>query len=722
MNGITLAFAVSVPVAIAIAAAAFGLAWWSYRRTTPAVSRRRQWVLIALRTTGIGLLLLLLMEPILSFTSISVVPPSILVAIDESASMRLPGLDSMRTREAAAVLSRIEQSPLASAIHVLGFGDSTTPISLPLGSDTLRSDRIATRLDLPFASLADSLKRHNIRGVVLLTDGRMTAGSSPLYQAEELGLPVYAVGFGDSIEPRDIAVQSIMTNDVTYVATEVPVDVRLRSSGSAGGRTTITLRANGAVVASKDIEFSAGAAEQTVSFAFRPAREGVVRLRADAAPVAGELTVNNNARTTFVKVKPNRRRYVLIAGGPNADVAFVRRHLEADRSISVATYIGRGDGSFIEGDLTPSTFRDAASVVLIDFPTSSTPAEVLHVVRDGLASRDLSLLLLGGSRLDAAKLKALEPLLPVTIGTPRNGEMAVTSRLEDAGRESPVTKILAIERWNDLPPIYRSETPFTARSESQTLVSLHRPGSSLKEPLIVSRRSGSGRSVAVLGYGLYRWDLLGGESGPNTRDSMPSVLDAFVGNALRWLAASETDRRVRVAAEKRSYAADETVRIVGQVYDESYDPLSDARVVASVQGTGGAEKITLAPVGNGRYEATLGIRPAGEYTVAGTAFQGSRQIGTDAAGFTVGDLGPEFAQPFMNVDLLRNLAERTGGVFYTSRRAHNMIDDIRSNSQFQPRSIEQRSDHPLWRLPWVLAAALAAFATEWLIRKRSGLP
>src|SRR5207253_9283537 len=66
-----------------------------------------------------------------------------------------------------------------------------------------------------------------------------------------------------------------------------------------------------------------------------------------------------NSRTAYVKVKSNKRRYVLIAGGPNPDVAFLKRLLGADPNIEVKSFVQRGGPEFLEGKLDAGAFKDA---------------------------------------------------------------------------------------------------------------------------------------------------------------------------------------------------------------------------------------------------------------------------------------------------------------------------------------------------------------------------
>lgn len=725
MNGYSLGLAASPLIVGTIVAAACGVAIWSYRRTSPPISTRRRWALIILRTIGVGLLLLLLFEPVLSFVGLSAEPPSIIVAVDGSASMNLAGLDSARRREARAIVRRLEKSPLALGASWTTFGDSTSPLVLPLPGDTLRADQLVTRLNAPFAAAAERLRTANVRAMVLVTDGRYTAGSNPLFEAERLGMPVYVVGMGDTVEPRDLSVQSILTNEIAYVGTEVPVEVRVKSHGYATAPVSVTLRANGSAVSTQSVDVGKNG-EGTAMFYYRPARDGAVRLRAEVAADRMELTRLNNSRTTFVTVKPNRRRYVMVAGGPNADVAFIRRHLAANPDIEVESFIGRGDGRFIEGELTPSALEDAEAIIMIDFPTVQTPDGPLNILREAAAVRGKPLFLVAGSRLDPGRLKILESLLPVTLPSTEavpqtRREWESIAELTETGQSSPITRLGRPEAWSDLPPLFRSDIRFQARAESEVLLTGRIVGSSVAQPLVVARRLGRNRSVAVLGYGIFRWELLAEGTRVLRGDSADAVLETFVTNALRWLAVADDRRRVRITSEKPLYSRSERIRIVGQVYNESYDPVDNAEVVAQIRGSERERTVTLSPTGTGRYEAIVGELPTGEYVVEGRASLGERFLGRDASGFSVGDIGPEFREPTMHAGLLQALAARTGGRFYTSRTVSTLIDDIRHNTGFSPRTLEHRSDTPLWGLPWILAAALLSFSLEWLIRKRSGM-
>lgn len=227
--------------------------------------------------------------------------------------------------------------------------------------------------------------------------------------------------------------------------------------------------------------------------------------------------------------------------------------------------------------------------------------------------------------------------------------------------------------------------------------------------------------MIVAGYGIFRWQLLAEGPRELRGEQSAGVLDEFIASSMRWLGTVDDERRVRIATTKQLYNLGEPVRFHAQVYDDNFDPIGDATVSVAIEGPGDPRSLTLAASGNGRYEGTLTELPSGDYSFSGRATRGGREIGRDAGRFVVGEIGLEFLQPSMNAELLRELAKRTGGRFYTARESGTLVDDIRAGSGFTPRSVETEREFALWSSPWVLAAAILAFVLEWIIRKRSGM-
>ena len=359
--------------------------------------------------------------------------------------------------------------------------------------------------------------------------------------------------------------------------------------------------------------------------------------------------------------------------------------------------------------------------ILVDYPTSESSGAIIDMIASTIRSRKLPLLTILGANVDYEKLRRFEELLPVSIGRARLNETQVFTDITPGGQDHPATGLSDSGVWSEMPPIFRNETSFTPRPESQVLATARIGSSSLDEPLIVSRKLGNVRSLMIAGHGIWRWDLIGEGKAEAAGREQIDLLDKFAAATLRWLAVREEEKQVRIKTSKKIYNLGESVRFLGQVYDESYQPLNNADVTVRVEGPDGGTELTLVASGSGRYEGILSNLPAGDYRFTGEARVGGNSIGSDGGRFVIDEIGIEFLQTSMNVPFLRALAERTGGKFYTYDQTGSLVEDIQANKAFTPRSIEQSEEWSMRESIWFLIAALTLFSIEWFIRKRSGM-
>ncbi len=78
--------------------------------------------------------------------------------------------------------------------------------------------------------------------------------------------------------------------------------------------------------------------------------------------------------------------------------------------------------------------------------------------------------------------------------------------------------------------------------------------------------------------------------------------------------------------------------------------------------------------------------------------------------------GPEDADAAPRPELLKAIAEATGGVFSTVDRA---LPEVRLTD---PEVVEvgRRKDVPIWDRAWFLAGLVLSLAGEWILRRRWG--
>jgi len=698
---------------------------WYYAAHRSALHRSQRAVLAVLRWLGLALLVSALFVPVARIVSSRTDRPQVAVVVDNSASMRIRDNRFDRSAVARAVVEGIRSAFPADAVLPLRVG--RTVETLPaLVRDSFRFDDGATNLEAPFAVLAQR-RTENVQAVVLITDGAYNTGGMPLYEALSLGKPVFTVGIGDTAAVKDAAITALVTNERGYKGVEMPVQVSVTADGLEGV-ATLVLSDGGVEVGRAQIRLQPAQRFYRHVFSYLPTSEGIHKLTARLEPPEGtsELTTLNNVRSEYVKILPNERTIVLIAGSPSPDLALVSTIISSDRSIRLRQFVQKFGAEFYGAAPTAADLRNAESIILVGFPIASSPDALITMIADE-ARRGKPILFIASQTSDPRKLSVLEPVLPFAIERWGSAEMQVAPVLTASGTQHALLatgdeKVSGATAWNGLTPSYRPEAFVTPKPGAEVLATIAVGTTRLDEPLIMARTSGRQRSVALLGYGIYRWKLLGEGSDRAQGKQPPGVLNAFLSNTLRWLANDESSKNVRIYTSKRQYVSGEPVEFIADVHDDAQRPIEDATVSIAVRSSRRSFELVLQPSGGGRYSTVVPSLEGGDYSFTGKAQRATQLLGTDDGRFSVGEIALEYQNVPMNAALLRTLSERTGGAFFEGDRfdARALWQRIETLPGFQPRVVTQARTLALWNSWVLLALAITAFAIEWYLRKRYG--
>ena len=701
--------------------AAGAIASLTYRRTLPELSPLSRLLLTALRTIGIAALLIALFEPILRWVKSETATPRIVLAIDHSKSISL--LSKQSVQELRMLANNVGDAIDADEIMV--FGEQTETIA---STDSLKFDKQRTDIASVVTALSNrrGLERPGV--VVLISDGNTNTGENPVYNAEKAAIGVYTIGIGDSIPPKDAGVTSVIVAGIATRGRPTNVAVSARLSAMPDVDVILILEEEGKEIGRDTIRTQVRDGRATSDFVWTPQNDGIRTLSARIAPVQGEHTVANNTLKEHVEVRSDQRTIVVFAGAPSPDVAFIKSVLTRDPSVKVTTFIQKQGATFYEGNPPPTVFDGAVACILIGFPTGSSPEDVVKRIA-ARCEKGLALCFIPSKDVAYNRLAAFDNVLPFRVATSRPVEMLVTPDVSEGATSDPLLKVQGdggdATLWNTLPPIWRTETFVNAQPGAVTLSRIRTNNVPINQPLLMKREAGETRSIALLGYGLYRWKLLG--EGPMQARGEPTndVFGSFISNCISWLSVRQDERRVRIRATRTRFAAGEPVAFSGSVLDESFAPVTNASVKVSVTESGKVgHSVTewgLSEIGGGRYSVEVGPLSEGEYSTVGTATLNGVVVGTDKSKFSVGALGLEEAATSMNYELLNTMSQRTGGVFAPASNWQSVVEALKKDPRLREVAFTSERDVVLWHLPWLLVIAIGAFTLEWVLRKRRGL-
>ena len=182
-----------------------------------------------------------------------------------------------------------------------------------------------------------------IGAVVLLSDGADNSGGIDLETISEVRrqrIPVHTIGFG----------REKMAHDVEMTGVETPAralpdsqTVRHRDFSSTWlrgyRRRRFFIKDGGKVLAAHDITFKADGVEQTENILFNAGPVGVKAIDVAIDPLPGEENQRNNKMTRLVNVDNRTPRILYMEGEPRWEFKFLRRAVEDDKSIHLATIL-----------------------------------------------------------------------------------------------------------------------------------------------------------------------------------------------------------------------------------------------------------------------------------------------------------------------------------------------------------------------------------------------
>jgi len=712
----TLSLAESVFLLLALLVAAVGISLWVYRHTVPEVSKGVRATLVTFRSLALAVLLFILFQPVLNLEETVSIDPKVAVLFDDSKSMTVADKQGVRIEILKQLSESGEFSNLEKAdIRYYRMGPGGYPLQR-YSADSLTGSFAETDIGSALQKVHDDLKEQNLKAVVLATDGAFTSGKNPLYTAEAIGAPVYTIGIGDSTEKKDVLVGNILANAIAYVDNSVPVEVSVRSAGYDQGTVRVTLAEGGATVDTKEIQLQTGANEYKTEFQYVPKSEGTKKLTVSISSMPGELTEKNNRRSFFMKVLKTKMKVAVIAGAPSPDVSFMKQAFSKDKNVDATFYVQKTASAWFGAAPARNALTEADCIFLVGFPLTNSPSAVLQSVKAAAEEKNKPLFILLSRTSDVNRLQGeLGALMPLQTLQVRSNENEVFVQPAGEASQNPVLRTgIATDAWQKLPPLFKTESSFKAKPGTAVLATMKINTVAFNEPVLVSRNLNRKRVVMSTAYGLWRWQL--------AYDVMEGRLpEMLVSNSLRWLTSSDDDQRVRIAPVKEFFDSSEPVEFQGQVYDESYEPVSNATVTVAVKSAAGERELTLDPLGNGFYAGKLEQLGEGDYSYTGSASVDGTTIGADKGRFSVGELNLEFVDTRMNSALLRQIASRTKGAYFPASDISGLSDAVFSSPEFKPDESIIKDDIQLWNLLPLLLLAVLFFAIEWYIRKQSGM-
>ena len=689
-----------------------GFTIFVYRYTVPNISRLKKVLLVVVRSLTLALLLLAIFEPTLTIIKKNILRPITLFFVDNSRSI-LVNDGSDKDKKILNIVNELKQTDLIRNTYLNSFGSRITE----LNSDSLEKISFkegSTNFSNIFENIAND--KNNVSAAVILSDGVITDGSNPIYAAEKIGIPVFTVGFGDTTKRKDMAIKNVLYNEFIYAETPTTLTSAIVNEGFANRTIDLSFYEHDLLLHQQNITLSSDGI-QTIQLSYTPKTSGEKKLALSLSGIEGEYSKANNRKVFYINVLSNKVKVLLLAGSPSSDLSFIINTLLTDNNLSVNSITQIGNNKYLEKNNREKLLDSVDVLVLIGFPSKETSPELLNKTASLISEKNIPYFFVLSGSTDFTKLNQIKKDLPFVPNNVGNNFLEVQPNVSSDQSKNPLLQNKSsdpIAAWNNLPPVYQPFSDFIPKPESEIVAKVKMNNIPTNKPLLLSRRLGNKRSIAVLAKDIWKWKL-------QTALKDQDVFDRFVLNCIRWLNSPDDKKRVQIKTVKKLFSLGEEVEFTAQIYDDAFNPVSDAEVKVKVKNDKDKFELNLNSLGNGLYEGVLQANKPGNYSFIGEAKLNNKLLGNDNGLFNIGEIDIEMMDPGIDYEFLNTLANISGGKYFDPdqyKTLFNLLSDL--NNKSSKEKIDTK-EYSLWSNEFLMIAIILLFGIEWFVRKREGM-
>ncbi|WP_428101638.1 glutamine amidotransferase [Candidatus Rariloculus sp.] len=685
----------------------------------------------ALQTLIWAIALTLLWRPALLSQTLRPQENAVALLVDTSASMSYGNGEQSRLQEAMLALNERALPALRADFEIDAFAFSDQTLALE-SLDLLPAPGPMTRIGDAVLTVLRGANAGALGALVLISDGADNSGDLDAVRIAEIagfGVPVHTLGVGREDLDDDIELEDVILPAQGIPGSTVGAQVSIRH-GSAS-QAQLKVYDGDSIIASEQIDLPPQAGVTTRWIDIDVGDAGVRDLRFSVDAIGDEPNLVNNTQIRPLEVPERRRRILYVEGEPRWEYKFIRRALDEDAPVGLATLLRTTPNKFYRqgvdsaeelADGLPSDERTLFAydaLIIGSYEASVLSPEQQEMIRDFVSRRGGSLLMLGGRRgladggWGASPVAEVLPAQLPEIDAPSFFRYPAKAVLTNEGELSLLTRLDADDAvnrrlWEELPELADFQYVSDLKPGAAVLLEAEIQGST--EPLLIHHRFGLGNAYIFASGGTWRWQM-----------QLPHEdqrHETFWRQLLQALAASAPEP-VMLSTQQVFYADQTTVSLRAEVRDPEFRPAGDATVTVSIDDAlnpAVSAEMTPVPGEPGVYELNYEAERPGIYRFEATAELDGEVLGDARVAIRREDGIAEHFRIQQDRALLERLADATGGRYFRL----DDVDELPEAVQFSEAGIVERQILDLWNMPVNFLLLLLLKAGEWLFRLRWG--
>lgn len=676
-----------------------GYALFLYHKNRSIIFEKKPRIVMAtLRGLAITLIAFLLLAPMLKMTVKKTEKPIILVAIDNSESIR-SNKDSAfyKSDYPKQVQQMVNELKKNYEVKTYLVGDEDHLVSDNEELNISLDDK-STNLSSIFDQVNMLYATCNVGAMVMLSDGIFNNGASPYYKSEKTNFPVYTVGLGSTELSTDLFVSDIVHNRQALKGNFFPVEVKVAANKLSGKAATLTISEGNEELFKKTITINGNRHFETVRLSIEAKSAGIHHYKVDLTDLDGEITHKNNHSSFYVEVVESKEKVAIVYNAPHPDVAAMREALELTDNYDI-------DVQSVDAfNAAPS---DYSLIILHQLPSQkNSAANLISQIRKS----GTSTLYIVGPQTNLSTFNTLNTGVTITQSKSlTNNAMPTFNDNFTAFTFSEEARKMLVH----YPPVKTTFGTYKTAVSANIFMYQKISGVDTKYPLIVFNSQNGVRTGVITGTGFWSWKMYNFLHAEN-HDAFNEVIDKTV----LYLATKGDKSQFRIT-HPSIFAENAAIEFDAELYNDSYELINESDIKMVITDSEGKPYESQFSKQNNSYHLNMGELPVGNYTWTATTQLGNKKL-QKSGRFSVQEILIETANLVADHDLLKSMSNATNGKFFTKDQISKVVGEIKANDNIKTIASYKKKYSMLLNSPWYLIAIILLFGAEWFLRKWHG--
>lgn len=673
---------------------------WALYRNPVGLGKRSRLLLATGRAVAVSLIAFLLVSPLFKSALYQQQKPLILIAQDNSESIRLFASSQKGTLKKVSPTGGDLEGAWAALKQQLGDQYDVREFNFSKDVSDGLSNQFngrQTNISAAIHQLNERFVNQNIGALVLATDGLYNQGGDPQYEARNLKSSVYTIALGDTVARRDLLIGNVNYNKTVFLGNDFVVEVLAEAYQAKGEDMHLTVTEDGRVVSTQNISVTGNDFKQLLPIKLNADKKGVRKFTISISPVKNEISLQNNTETIYVDVLDAKQKILLVYDGPHPDISVIRQSIESNKNYEVKT----------------SLTADAASLKLTDYSLVilyQPAAGNSGALQNFIAKSRVPAWYMAGAQTDMAAFNNQQRSVQISAGRAVMQEVFAQPVPDFSSFTLSDSARIKISK---LPPLLAPFGNYTLKG-GKVLFKQKIGEVPTNYPLLAFNDDNGRRTAILTGEGLWRWSLSEYQSYGNHH-----ALEELFSQCVQYLTANATRQQFGVYPAKNIFDEGEDLILNAELYNDALELINTPDVKTDLKSKDGKSYSFLFSRSGQSYQLNAGALPAGEYSYTASVKPGTKTL-TAGGQITVKPLDLETRQSAANHRLLYNLAKQSGGQMLYPSQINSLADMIRKNENIRTVVYEDKHYSDMIDIKWLFAFIMVLLSLEWFIRKREG--